>query len=128
MRFEIDLMNLNFKRLMNELSYKEQLEREVEERDKKFRKIDEVCSKLEEEANKYDYWYNCTGDPIWESRMNSALSLMEELEDYRRYLEEEVYIDDGIDLDDLEGGREYLMEEDSDDSVEIVDVGPFKKN
>ena len=52
---------------------------------------------------------------------------MEELEDYRRYLEEEVYIDDGIDLDELEGEQEYLMEEDSDDSVEVVDVGPFER-
>ena len=112
---------------MNEISYREQLEREAEERDKKFRKIEEVYSRLEEEVNKYDYWHKCTGDPIWESRMNSALSLMEELEDYRRYLEEEVYIDDGIDLDDLEGDKEYLMEEDSDDSVEVVDVGPFER-
>lgn len=122
-------MNLNFKKLMNEISYKEQLEREIEERDRKFRKIDEVYSKLEEEVNKYNNWYKYTGDPIWENRMNSALSIMEELVDYKRYLEEkEVYIDDGIDLDDLQGDKEYLMEEYSDDSVEIVDVGPFERN
>lgn len=112
---------------MNEISYKERLEMETEERDRKFRQIDEAYSRLEENANKYDYWHKCTGDPIWESKMNSALSMMEELEDYRRYLEEEVYIDNGIDLDDLEGGREYLMEEDSDDSVEVVDVGPIER-
>ena len=112
---------------MTEKSQKEQLELEMEERDRKYRKIDEICTRLEEEAEKYEYWYKCTGDPVWESRMNTALSTMEELADYQRYLEEEVYTDDGIDLDGLEGDQEYLMEEDSDDSVEVVDVG-YKRN
>lgn len=112
---------------MNEISYREQLEREIEERDRKFRKIDEICSRLENLANIYEYRYNQTQDPYWESMMIMTLRQKEELEDYQRYLEEEVYIEDGINLDDLEGGQEYLMEEDSDESLEIVDVGPIER-
>ena len=109
---------------MNEITYKEQIEREIEERDKKYRKIDEIYSKLEDEANKYDYWYNVTNDPIWENRMKMTLNMMEELKDYKNYLEEEIYIDDGIEFDELEGKCEYLIDdENSNDSVDIVEIG-----
>lgn len=110
---------------MNERSYKEQIEMEIEERNEKFRQIEMYQDELENQAEIYEYRYSETNDPRWGIMLKRTIDRIEELEDYRRYLEEEVYIDD-IEFDRTIQRSEYLIEEDSDDSVEIIDVGPMK--
>lgn len=110
---------------MNERAYKEQIEMEIEERNEKFRQIEMYQDELENQAEIYEYRYSETKDPRWGIMLKRTIDRIEELEDYRRYLEEEVYIDD-VDFDRTIQRSEYLIEEDSDDSVEIVDVGPMK--
>lgn len=112
---------------MNEQAYKEQIEMEIEERDSKFRQIEMYENDLEEQAEIYEYRYLQTNDPRWEMMLERTLDRIEELDDYKRYLEEEVYIDD-IDFDRTIQRADYLIEEDSDDSIEIVDVGSNKMN
>lgn len=109
---------------MNEQAYKEQIEMEREERDEKFRQIEMYQDELENQAKMYEYRYSETNDPRWGMMLKKTIDRIEELEDYQKYLEEEVYIDD-IEFDRTIRRTEYLIEEDSDDSVEIVDVGPI---
>ena len=111
---------------MSKETYKEQLEREAEEMDEKFRMIEEKCSRLEEQAEIENYRYEMTGDDRYAIRVNLLLDKIQELEDYQRYLEEEVYIEDDL-YEDKPSKAVYLMEEESDDSVEVGDVPVEKK-